>query len=64
MLEILGLACLVNVGMLVNLEEKETQEKMEKREKKEQLENRDLQDPSGHQEMQVRCCCGSRNACY
>lgn len=53
MLEILGLACLVNVGMLVNLEEKENQEKMEKREKKEQLENWDLQDPSGHQEMQV-----------
>lgn len=53
MLEILGLACLVSVGMLANLEEKEKLEKMEKREKKETLDNRDLQDPLGHQEMQV-----------
>lgn len=54
-LEILELACLVNLGIKASLEEKETQEKMEKKEIKDQLEIRDLQGRLGHQETQV-CC--------
>ena len=53
MLETLVLECLVSVGRLVKVEDLENQEKMEQKEKKAQMDHRDLQDPWGHQGMQV-----------